>query len=253
VCLTALLHDAHDFDAFAERTVDRYEIVCIEWPGHGDSDDDTRPPGSRRYGELLIQALDQLGIENPIVIGNSIGGGAAMCYASQRPVRGLVLCGSSGLVEVTPYVQRFCRLFQRLFAAGERGAWWFKPVFSLCYRLTLTEPAAVAQRRRIIARAPSRVTLLRQAWESFGQPGSSLIEIAAGLDVPIWAAWARNDRTVPLKYCLPAIRRMKKATLTQFKGGHTPFLEQPDAFAAAFLDFAAKLPAGIVPDPRVAG
>jgi pimeloyl-ACP methyl ester carboxylesterase len=243
VCVTALLHDAHDFDAFIERAAARHEIICIEWPGHGDSGDDTQPPGSRRYGELLVKALDQLGVDAPIVIGNSIGGGAANCYASQRPVRGLVLCDSSGLVEVTPAVRRFCRIFERLFAAAERGAPWFQLVFRAYYRLILTEPAAAAQRRRIVARAASRATLLREAWAGFGQPGSCLIELAVSLDVPIWVAWARSDRTIPLRYCLPAIRRLKKATLTQFKGGHTPFLEQPDAFAKAFLDFAARLPA----------
>jgi pimeloyl-ACP methyl ester carboxylesterase len=243
VCLTALLHDAHDFDAFMERAADRYEIVCIEWPGHGDSMDDETPPSSRRYGELLVKALDQLQIRNPIVIGNSIGGGAAICYASQRPVRGLVLCDSSGLVEITPAVQRFCRLFERLFAAAERRAFWFKPVFWMYYRMVLTEPAAAAQRQRIVELAPTRATLLRRAWHGFGQPSANLIDLAVSLDAPIWVAWARSDRTIPLKYCLPAIRRLKKATLTQFEGGHTPFLEQPDAFAQAFLNFAAQLPA----------
>ena len=94
-----------------------------------------------------------------------------------------------------------------------------------------------------LERAATRATLLRRAWQSFGHPSSSLIDLAVSLDAPIWVAWARSDRTIPLKYCLAAIRRLKKATLTQFEGGHTPFLEQPDAFAAAFLNFAAQLPA----------
>jgi pimeloyl-ACP methyl ester carboxylesterase len=46
---------------------------------------------------------------------------------------------------------------------------------------------------------------------------------------------------IPLGYCKPAIARMKRGSLTVFKGGHAPFLEQPDAFAAGFAAFAEGL------------
>jgi pimeloyl-ACP methyl ester carboxylesterase/uncharacterized membrane protein YphA (DoxX/SURF4 family) len=241
VCLHAVAHDAHDFDAFAARVSDRFELVCLEWPGHGESGDDPQPPSAVRYADLLVAALDQLGLDRPILIGNSIGGAAAISYASRRPVRGLVLCDSGGLVEITPTVIRVTRIFQRFFAAGERGARWFGPVMCAYYHTVLTQPAALAQRERIVAGARRRATLLREAWESFGRPSADLRAVAAGLAVPIWVAWAEKDRTVPLSFCLPAIKRLKRATLTTFSGGHTPFLEQPDAFTAGFRDFVASL------------
>ncbi len=242
VCLTALGHDARDFDGLAERIADRFEIICIEWPGHGESADDHQPVGAGRYGDLLVETLDQLAPGSPILIGNSIGGAAAIHYASRRPIRGLVLCNSGGLVAVTPLVQRFCRVLQRFFAAGERGARWFGPAFWAYYHLVLTQPAASRQRRRIIAGGRRHARLLRQGWESFGQANADISEIAAALQVPIWIAYADRDKIIPLSYCLPAIRRMRNATLSQFKAGHSAFLEQPDAFASGFLDFVSRLP-----------
>src|SRR5262245_55365383 len=243
VCLSAIGHDAHDFDELARRVSDRFELIAIEWPGHGDSGSDRQPVSALRYAELIVAALDRLRLDAPILLGNSIGGAVAILCASRRPVRGVVLCGSGGLVDVTPLVKRVCRLYERFFAAGERGAWWFGPAFRGYYRLVLTEPAAAIQRRRIADGAPRRANLFREAWASFGSPSADIRHVAAGLVVPIWAAWGDHDRTVPFKFCLPAIRSWKNATLSTFNAGHAPFLEQPDAFADGLLAFVSRLPA----------
>jgi 4,5:9,10-diseco-3-hydroxy-5,9,17-trioxoandrosta-1(10),2-diene-4-oate hydrolase len=179
-----------------------------------------------------------LGIENPIIIGNSIGGAAAILYASRHPVRGLVLCDSGGLVPVDALARAYCGLFERLFAAGARGARWFPAIYDLYYRLVLTEPAARRRREEIIAAGRELAPLLRQAWASFARPEADLRDTAAAIEAPIWIAWARADRIIPLSLVRPAVRRMKRARLSLFGGGHTPFLEQPSAFAAQFLNLA---------------
>src|SRR5262249_45751541 len=87
VCLSAIRHDCRDFDDLAARLEDRFELVCIEWPGHGDSGADTQPVSAARYADLLVAALDRLQLDAPILLGNSIGGTASILYASRRPVR----------------------------------------------------------------------------------------------------------------------------------------------------------------------
>jgi pimeloyl-ACP methyl ester carboxylesterase len=242
VCLHAVGHGSRDFDAFAERVADQFEVVCIDWPGHGRSGSDGKPPSAARYAELLEGALTQLKIERPILLGNSIGGGAALRHASSHSVRALVLCNSAGLVEVTDEVTRVCNFMSRFFAAGARGAWWFRTAFWAYYRLlVLPSSAARAQRQRIITAGHEIAPVLRDAWLSFGQPQADLRQIAAALEVPIWVAWAKSDQVIPLKRCLPAIHAMKKARLTKFGGGHAAFLERPRQFAKAFKRFAAEL------------
>ncbi len=191
VCLHAIGHDGNDFAPLADRLGDSFEFICVDWPGQGQSGRDHMPASAARYAELLDGLLAQLNIAQPIILGNSIGGAAAVLFASCHPVRGLVLCDSGGMVEIRPDVVRFCRLHERFFSAGERGAWWYGPLFALYYRFLLPSRAAKQQRSRIIKAAKVNVSILRQAWESFSKKDADIRDIAASLDTPIWAAWGK--------------------------------------------------------------
>jgi len=240
VCLHSVGHDGRDFEGLADRCSDAFEFICPDWPGHGRSGPDYAPVSAARYAQLVDGLLDKLGIANPILVGNSIGGSAAILCASRRPVRGLVLCDSGGLVAVNAAVRAFCSVFERLFIAGARGASWYPAVFALYYRLVLTEPPARARRGDIIAGARRLAPLLRQAWASFARPDADLRAAAAALDAPIWVAWARSDRLIPLAMVRPALDQLQNARLSLFRGGHSPFLEQPDAFAAEFQEIDGR-------------
>ena len=245
VCLHAIGHGSGDFEAFASATSDSFQVVRIDWPGQGRSGPDHEPPRPARYAELLGIVLDQLGIREPIIIGNSIGGAAAIVYASRQPVRALVLCDTGGLVEVNRTVRTFCGVFARFFAAGEREARWFKPAFRAYYRfIVLPANAAARQRERIIDAGYELAGTMRSAWEGFGRPDADIRELATSLAVPVWFAWARSDKVIPLSACMPTIQRMKNASVTEFDAGHAAFLEQPEKFAREFRAFAASLDRG---------
>lgn len=238
VCLHAVGHGGGDYATFAAAVRDRHEVIRIDWPGHGRSGADARPPSAERYAELLADVLGQLGIERPVLIGNSIGGAAAMLYASRHPVVALVLCDPGGLVPVNALVRGVAGLFVRFYAAGEQGAGWFEQAFAVLYRrVLLPVPAAAEQRERIIRAGREYAPLLRQAWESFRRPEADLRAIARALNVPMLLAWSRQDRVIPLWLCRPAIRALQQASLTTFRGGHTAFLEDPEHFTPAFLRF----------------
>jgi 4,5:9,10-diseco-3-hydroxy-5,9,17-trioxoandrosta-1(10),2-diene-4-oate hydrolase len=239
VCLHAIGHGGRDFEAFTKALRHRFEIIRIDWPGQGRSGEDAQPASAVRYADLLAGVMTQLEVSAPILVGNSIGGAAAIIYASRAPVRALVLCDPGGLVPVDGEAQRFCGAFARFFRAGLRRAWWFKPAFRLYYGLVLPSPAARAQRERIIANCHELSPVLAQAWESFGRPDADVRHLAASLRVPVWFAWAGADRVIPLSRCRAAIRAMKAATVTEFSGGHAAFLEQPQAFVAGFEQFVA--------------
>jgi 4,5:9,10-diseco-3-hydroxy-5,9,17-trioxoandrosta-1(10),2-diene-4-oate hydrolase len=253
LCLHAVGHDGHDFDALSQRLGRSYRFIRLDWPGQGQSAPDHAPASAARYAELADALIDALGLAHPVILGNSIGGAAAIRIAARRQVRGLVLCDSGGLVEITPMVARICRFFERFYAAGERGAWWFAPAFAVHYTMVLRGAAARAQRARIVAAARRNARVLREAWASFGRYDADVRDMAARLDVPIWVAWAKRDSILPLKYCLPAINRLKHHRLTTFEGGHSPFLEQPEAFARDFETFMKGLPSrGLEPEQESA-
>ena len=249
VCLSAVGHDSADFDGLAERLNGRCETVRIDWPGHGQSGPDSHPASAARYADLLEGALDALGVTRPVVVGNSIGGAAALILASRRPVAGVVLCDSGGLVPVNAGTRALCALFAGFFRAGASGAAWYDAAFALYYRIVLPAAAAKGRRREIIANGRRLAPILAEAWESFGRPEADLRALAAHLDLPIWVAWARRDWVIPLALCRPAIRTMRDASLSRFDGGHSPFLEDPDAFAAGFSVFLDRVGVSRSPSP----
>lgn len=238
VCLHAVGHGGGDFAALSQALSEHYEVIRIDWPGQGRSDADVVPASAARYAELLDRVMKSLKITQPVIIGNSIGGAAAMLYASAHPVRALVLCDAGGLVPVTPLVRGLTRMFHRFFRAGENGAGWFPRCYAWYYRYVVLPAAPAAeQRERIIAAGPECAGVLAEAWESFGQPEADLRTCAEILDVPVWVAWSRSDRVIPLWMCRPGIRRFRDAALSRFKGGHAAFLEQPDAFLQELVPF----------------
>jgi pimeloyl-ACP methyl ester carboxylesterase len=132
-----------------------------------------RPKAAQSFSlsELLSDVLEVLHIESPIIIGNSIGGAAALLYAHSHPVRALILCNSGGLVPAGVATRMFCAAIARFFAAGERRAWWFKRAFGAFYRwIVLPTAAASGQREKIVSAAYEIAPLLREAWVGFGRP-----------------------------------------------------------------------------------
>ncbi len=238
ICLHAIGHGGGDFAAFAASFRGRFEIIRLDWPGQGRSETDAGPVNPIRYAELLRGLVLQLGLDDPVLVGCSIGGATAIRYASRYPVKAIVLANSGGLIPVTDDVRRACRLFSRVFAAGARGAWWFGPAYALYYRAVLPSPAARAQRARIVKAGYEVADVLAKAWADFAVPEiADHRALAAALDVPVLAAWAMQDRINQFARTEPALRAMKDCEIVPFKAGHAAFLERPQEFAAAFSVF----------------
>jgi pimeloyl-ACP methyl ester carboxylesterase len=254
LCLHAIGHGARDYETFSALMRHRYEIIRLDWPGQGRSDPDQEPATSTRYASLIRGVVDALRLEPPIIIGCSIGGAAAIRYASENPVVGLVLANSGGLIEVTKSTQRACLLFSRIFAAGSRGAWWYKAAFAQFYRSVLPSPAALDQRKRIAKSAYEIAPVLAEAWRGFADAAQDHRGLAIALDVPVLFAWAMQDWINPFTAAEATIRQMKRAQVAKFQGGHAAFLERPEQFAATFDRFATEiLETGDIPMLRKTG
>jgi pimeloyl-ACP methyl ester carboxylesterase len=242
LCLHAIGHGARDFEPLAARIDGRFEIVALDWPGQGASPDDGALPSAAHYETLIGHAMDALGMERAILIGNSIGGAAALRFAAHNPgrVRALVLCDSGGLFDVTRALQWGISIFVAFFRAGEHGRWWFRPAFRVLYGRVLQRRPAHAQRKRIVAAAYEIAKPLREAWESFARPDADIRDLGTRVACPVWFAWARNG-FVPWKAVKPVVPSFAKASVTLFRGRHAAFLEDPDRFADAFFRFARDL------------
>jgi pimeloyl-ACP methyl ester carboxylesterase len=249
ICLHAAGHGGRDYEGFTGFAITKgFEVICVDWPGHGNSLSDAsgRAISADYYAELLADLVPKLcGARKPILLGNSIGGAAALSFAVRQPskVRGLVLCNPGGLAPLDGLAKSVIGAMVRFFAAGEAGAAWFPRAFGLYYHFVLPGKAAMGQRARIVAAGPEMAFLLRQAWDSFRQSNADLRARAAGLHVKTLFAWAKQDQIVAWSRSKQAVHALPNAEVKFFKGGHAPFLEDPDNFNAAFMDFVARLDA----------
>jgi 4,5:9,10-diseco-3-hydroxy-5,9,17-trioxoandrosta-1(10),2-diene-4-oate hydrolase len=77
-----------------------FHVLAVDQPGYGHSDKHTEHEQYNRYSsEALLALLDELGVERPALVGNSLGGGTAVRFALDHPERAgrLVLMGPGGL------------------------------------------------------------------------------------------------------------------------------------------------------------
>lgn len=239
ICLHATGHGAGDFAPLRERIAGRCRIIRLDWPGQGCSQADHEPASAARYAELLGPFLDSIGVGSAVLLGNSIGGAAALQFAAAHPdrVRALVLANPGGLAPVDALTRSFCRVMAGFFRAGARGARWFAPAFRVYYSRILQQPPARERRREIVAAAYAVAPILAQSWQSFAQPEADLRSLAPRVGCPVWFPWARKDAIIAYRRSRAAVETFPNARVQFFRAGHSAFLEDPDGFAQAFLAF----------------
>ena len=78
----------------ADPFEDDFNIVIIDLPGHGKSQEPKRVYTLYDYVDCINELLKNLKIINPILIGHSFGGKLSLLYASKYDVKKLVLLAS---------------------------------------------------------------------------------------------------------------------------------------------------------------
>src|SRR6478736_9281281 len=87
-----LLHGGPGFDhsgfrPYFDRFADTHQVVYLDQRGQGRSDghDDHASWTFDVWADDVVRVCDALGIESPVVLGNSFGGFVAMHYAARHP------------------------------------------------------------------------------------------------------------------------------------------------------------------------
>ena len=245
LCLHAIGHGARDFDRVAERLGASYRFIAIDWPGHGDSPAGSVEPAARHYAAIVQRLLTALDLKEVLILGNSIGGAAAILAAAAEPerIRGLVLCSPGGLVGSNFLVRAYCHWYARFFARGAAGNKNFPTAFRRYYeRKILPAPAAAWRREEIIASAQDVAPLLSHAWAGFAARDADVLKEAAEVRCPVLYAWAKGDQVNNWRFSKRGATRVPDHRVELLPGGHAPFLEAPDAFDASFVRFERSLP-----------
>lgn len=104
-----------------EKLSKNYRVYAVDILGEPGKSEENRPDlKGHYYGKWLDEVFDALGIEKPILIGNSLGGWIALNYATYKPerVEKLVLLATSG---IAPAKISFLFKVIPLMLLGEKG------------------------------------------------------------------------------------------------------------------------------------
>lgn len=93
VCLHTAGRDTRQYHGLMEYFQDKYNVVAFDFPAHGKS---WPLPGltgiktKEEYGEFTWAFIQELGIDDPIVVGCSVAGNMVYYLAENYPVRAMV-------------------------------------------------------------------------------------------------------------------------------------------------------------------
>lgn len=223
-------------DVFAHQIesslAQRFRIVTMDLPGHGDSSDAREPAKGYSitgFASTVAEVLGKLGIRRTAIYGWSLGGHIAIELAgSSTLVAGLMLTGAPPVGRGPLALLRgFHTRWDMLLASKEhftdRDAERFA---TLCFEDQL-EPAFVAAIRRADGRA--RSVFQRSIMRGDGVDQKLTVENAA---TPVAIVNGAREPFARLGY-FPTLhyRTLWRNTCIVISGaGHAPFWQKPDAF-----------------------
>ncbi len=188
--------------------------------------------------------LDSRGLESADVYGHSMGGYIALTLAVRRPdlVRSLVLVGTGpGGPGHEPPPPETLDLWSKAFDLPREEAVRFAYPVAFAPGWVDDHPQEFEQwvAARLDPPTPSSSWLAQAgAAEAYRQAGVEVERI----DVPALVVHGDEDRVVPLANGRLLASRMPRAELVVMKGsGHSPMLEEPEAFAEIVCDFLDRV------------
>jgi pimeloyl-ACP methyl ester carboxylesterase len=230
-----------------------HRCIAIDLPGFGASEMPRGKISIKGYAETLDELCGRLGVDGPVVIGNSMGGFVAAELALSFPTRvaKLVLVSAAGLA--IEYQRRQPVLF---------GASLFTAVTART-GARATEPVVRRPRlRRLflqgIVRYPERLSgpLTWELVQGAEKPGFipalealmgySYRDRLGSIEIPTLIVWGRNDMLVPVGDAERYERLIgdNARSVIFDETGHVAMIERPNRFNRAVAEFiAAKAPA----------
>jgi pimeloyl-ACP methyl ester carboxylesterase len=214
---------------FQEQLAERFDVLAPSHPGHAGSPTAEWIEHISDLAFHYLDLLDTLGLERVHLAGASFGGwiAAEMATMASHRLHSLVLIDPVGIkVEGWIYPFLFGMELPELVATV-----FHNPMAALA----LAPPDMSIDTLALLYR--QNTALARVAWNPYLY-NPLLARRLARIGAPTLLAWGAHDRLAPL-VCAEAWRKaVPGATLRVFEeSGHVPHLEEPEAVAAAVVEF----------------
>lgn len=244
-----LLHGGPGMDHSAfkpafSRLADICEVVYYDHRGQGRSDRRTPDEWTLDvWADDVVRFCDALGIERPIVLGNSFGGFVAQRYGHRHPGHAskIVLSSTAPRMDLAPVVAMFAKLGGPE-AAEVARAFWTDPspehqveYLRVCGPLYTQTPGNIFD----TARTVRNMELLEYFVNGEQRVFDELPHLGA-ITVPVLVLAGELDPVCPLKASEDIVAHLNPA-LTQFecfeRCGHGVFRDDPERAFAVLREF----------------
>ena len=232
----------------------RYRVIAPDLLGHGES---AKPRSDYSLGAFAVglrDLLDELGVAQVTVVGQSLGGGVAMQFVYQHPdyCRRLVLISSGGLGQDVGWTLRLlsapgAELIMPVIApppvikAGNKLRSWFSAASIQSPRgaemWSAYSSLSDSQTRQAFLRT------LRSVVDYRGQAVSALNRLYLTSELPLLIIWGDQDRIIPVEHGYALEEMRPGSRLEVLPGvGHFPHVEKPGAVVDLLDDFITTTP-----------
>ena len=242
VLIHGVLMSSRFFAPQVERLAPHCRLILFDLPGHGQSE--ARPAGHTvaAYAEALHRLMEALDLRDAVLVGWSMGAFVMWDYlhnhGRQRTERCVVVDELASDFKWPDYphgaldLPRLCNLMAQIQSD-------YASVAEALLDAMFATPAQGAERTRL-KREILRVSPANASAIFFDQTMRDFRTVLPSLTAPCLVAAGADEKLVTLAGAKDLAARLPDARLQVFdNSGHCPFLEEPDAFAAAIRRFAA--------------
>ncbi len=252
VLLHALGESAFDWRWVLPALASTNRVYAPDLPGFGHSGKPSADYSPAFFARFVGAYLDALGVERAALVGNSIGGLAALRLALSEPERvsALGLVASAGLGREVTYALRL----PTLPGYGEATVTWGKTPLGAFQRAWSRVPLLFGRPERVPAEWITEQTKIAQlpgfteatmaalrAQVDMGGQREVLVDQLPHLGMPTLIIWGKRDRVFPYAQGQKAASCLRQCALELIPNcGHLPHVEQPECFAAIVARFLGR-------------
>jgi pimeloyl-ACP methyl ester carboxylesterase len=228
----------------------RFRVVAPDLPGFGSSEMPSGRISIQGFARVIDALCDRLGIEDPIVVGNSMGGfvGAELALAFPTRVRRLVLVSAAGISAENMWREPVLAIGRLMAVGTARTGIKSLPV--------VNRPRLRRAALQLVVRHPERLSVPLASELVVGAGTSGFVgaldavisysfrERLPEIEIPVMIVWGRNDVLIPVDDAYEFERLIgANARVEIFDDtGHLAMLERPSRFNALLDEFIAAPP-----------
>ncbi|MFW5824191.1 MAG: alpha/beta fold hydrolase, partial [Marinobacter sp.] len=213
--------------------------------GHGESSAATADAYTvEAQADTLAEFLDQLGVKQVDMAGNSMGGGITAYFASRYPerVNSIALFGPAGSDRYPSKLDEALAEGQNPLVVRESGDFDRLMDFVLEKRPFLPWPIADVMEEKAIERRNLNDQIFQAIMSSAKQ--LDLETILPAIRAPALIVWGREDRVLAPENARVFAKGIDNAQVVLLDGvGHVPMVEVPEASADIWQEFLEQYPA----------